>query len=218
MNPQGDRGRLRMLPFREYRGVNAADPLRFYYWPILGAFYRRRVEMCLSQCRGGSRVLEIGFGSGLSFLNLKEGYQEIHGVDLTVRAREVAEVFRPHGITPALLQGSVLQLPYKTGAFDTVLLISILEHLQPAEQDLAFSEITRVLRQGGEVIVGVPVERGVMRLLFRLMGVNIRQHHFSTDREVLASARRHLAERQLESLSAPALGDLYLVGAFVKTA
>lgn len=121
--------------------------------------------------------MEIGFGSGLSFPNLNQAYREIHGVDPTARAREVAAVFRLHGITPALLQGSVPHLPYKTGTSDTVLLISILEHLRPSEQDPAFREITRVLRPAGEV-VGVPVERGVMRLAFGLMGVRIRENRF----------------------------------------
>lgn len=210
------RPRLKLLPFKEYRGVNAADPLRFYYWPILGKLYRRRVEMCLALCRGGRRILEVGFGSGLSFLNLSQWYSEIHGLDLTVRAHEVVAVFRLHGIHPSLLQGSVLNLPYEAGAFDTVLLISILEHLQPFQQSPALTEIERVLRPGGDVIIGIPVERGLMRSLFRLMGVDIRQHHFSTDVDVLACARQQLGEGQVESLSAPGFGDLYRVGRFIK--
>ena len=55
--------KLKLLPLNEYAAVNREDPLRFYYWPFVGGFYRRRVEMCLAECTGGKRVLEVGFGS-----------------------------------------------------------------------------------------------------------------------------------------------------------
>lgn len=218
MNVKPDRRpRLKLLPLKEYRGVNPADPLRFYYWPILGRLYRRRVEMCLALCQGGRRILEVGYGSGLSFLNLGQWYEEIHGIDLTARASEVTAVFRAHAVNLSLLQGSVLNLPYETGAFDTVLLISILEHLQPFQQSPALMEIERVLKPGGAVIIGIPIERRLMRALFRLMGIDIRQHHFSTEVDVLTCARQQLGEGQVQSLSALGLGALYCVGRFTKS-
>jgi hypothetical protein len=53
-----------------YKGGAASDPIKYYFWPILGELYRWRVELCLSHCRGGQSVLEIGFGSGISFMSL----------------------------------------------------------------------------------------------------------------------------------------------------
>ena len=70
---------LKLLPLDQYAGVNRDDPIRFYSLPVIGRMYRRRVEMCLGECTGGQRVLEVGFGSGVSFLNLHERYREIHG-------------------------------------------------------------------------------------------------------------------------------------------
>lgn len=75
--------KLKLLPAGQYRGVNEKDPIRYYYWPVFGTLYRRRVELALAECRGGDRILEIGFGTGLTFLNLAEMYREIHGLDLT---------------------------------------------------------------------------------------------------------------------------------------
>ncbi|HTW93465.1 MAG TPA: class I SAM-dependent methyltransferase, partial [Tepidisphaeraceae bacterium] len=123
--------RLQLLPRGEYKGVNQNDPIGFYYWPIFGRMYRRRVEMCLEECAGGQRILEIGFGTGVTFLNLSGRYQEIHGLDLTAEIESVKRVFAARGIQPVLRQGSVLEMPYEDGQFDTVLLISILEHLKP---------------------------------------------------------------------------------------
>lgn len=77
-----------------------------------------------------------------------------------------------------LQNGNVLNMPYEDGYFDTVLLISILEHLKPEEQSQAFAEIKRVLKPGGQVVYGVPVERPLMVFLFRMLGHDIRQGTF----------------------------------------
>lgn len=218
MNPAPPTPALKLLPLHEYAGVNELDPIRYYNWPIIGKLYRRRVELCLGQCRGGGKVLEIGFGTGLSFLNLNETYREIHGLDLTAEVDVVAEVFRRHGVQTHLQNGSVLQMPYEDNSFDTVLLISILEHLQPAEQTLAFTEIRRVLKPGGQVVYGVPVERPLMVFLFRLLGHDIRKEHFSTQEDVYRAASAQLSEvTRIRMRGTPGFtGEVYQVGHFQK--
>jgi ubiquinone/menaquinone biosynthesis C-methylase UbiE len=210
--------KLKLLPRDQYLGVNGDDPIRFYYWPILGRMYRRRVEMCLGQLSGGQRVLEIGFGSGLTFLNLHDKYQEIHGLDLTADTGFIQQRFAARGISTDLRQGNVLQMPYRDGHFDSVLLISILEHLKPEEQPLAFAEIRRVLRPGGQVVYGVPIERPLMVWMFRLLGYDIRAHHFSTEVQVRAAAASLLKEACVEKMPSfpKGLGYVYEVGHFVK--
>jgi ubiquinone/menaquinone biosynthesis C-methylase UbiE len=210
--------RLKLLSRRDYIGVNNDDPIRFYYWPILGRLYRRRIEMCLSECTGGERILEIGFGSGLTFMNLRESYAEIHGLDLTADASAVQTAFRARGVPVNLQSGNVLKMPYPDDYFDTVLLISILEHLKPDVQEQAFSEIRRVLKRGGQVVYGVPVERPLMVWAFRLLGYDIRQHHFSTHRDVSEAAAKAMKQVNLVPLLATPsfLGSVYEVGHFIK--
>lgn len=207
--------KLKLLPRGEYAGVNTDDPIRFYYWPVIGKMYRRRVEMCLAECAGGERVLEIGFGSGATFLNLAEKYREIHGLDLTASVDEVKRVFDARRIKTDLRNGSVLTMPYEDNTFDTVLLISILEHLRPAEQEPAFREIARVLKPGGQVVYGVPIERRLMVFAFRVLGYNIREHHFSTEKDVSAAADK-IFERVRVTPMRSAAGAVYEVGHFRK--
>lgn len=218
MSPLATASKLKMLPLDQYIGVNRNDPIRLYNWPVIGAMYRRRVELCLDECRGGERVLEIGFGSGVSFLNLHEKYPQIYGLDLTAAAAEVEAAFRARQIEAHLTNGNVLQMPYADNFFDTVLLISILEHLQPHEQAQAFRELRRVLKPGGQVVYGVPIERPFMVFMFRVMGYNIREHHFSTEQEVAAAAAQQLAEVRIrQMMSTPSFfGPVYEVGHFVK--
>lgn len=211
--------KLKLLPAGQYRGVNEKDPIRYYYWPVFGTLYRRRVELALAECRGGDRILEVGFGTGLTFLNLAEMYQEIHGLDLTADVPQVKSVFDALGLKTFLQNGNVLNMPYEDGYFDTVLLISILEHLKPEEQSLAFAEIKRVLKPGGQVVYGVPVERPLMVFLFRVLGHDIRQEHFSTEKQVAATAAEVLHKVRIVEMKSmlPFLGKVYEVGHFVKT-
>jgi SAM-dependent methyltransferase len=218
MSNRNDLPKLKLLPYREYAGVDRNDPLRFYYWPIIGTMYRRRVELCLAQCSGGERILEVGFGSGVTFLNLNDKYTEIYGLDMSASVEKVAFVFKAKQIETHLQNGSVLSMPYEDDFFDTVLLISILEHLKPSELIRAFQEIRRVLKPGGQAIYGVPIERHFMVWMFWLMGCNIREHHFSTEKDVFNAADSVLDKLQLVRMqSVPSFfGPVYEVGHFVK--
>lgn len=211
--------KLKLLSYRHYADASEGDPLLFYYLPVIGNMYRRRVELCLAQCNRGLRVLEVGFGSGITFLNLKELYSEIYGLDLESSIQEVSEVFNKRNIKTQLKNGNILDMPYENDLFDTVLLISILEHLRPDEQAVAFKEINRVLKPGGQAVYGVPIERPFMVFMFRLLGCDIREHHFSTEKEIFDAASKIMYPvRQIKMKSIPSFfGDVYEVGHFVKS-
>ena len=209
---------LKLLSYKDYRGVRREYSVIFYYLPVFGQMYRRRVELCLAECKGGDSILEVGFGSGLTFLNLNEMYKKIYGLDLSCDVNEVAQVFAPLGIRPDLRNGNVLEMPYPDNQFDTVLLISILEHLKPEELDSALQEIKRVLKPGGQVIYGVPVERPFMVAMFALLGYNIRKYHFSTEKDVADAAGKHFKQVRVTPMkSTPAFfGKVYEIGHFIK--
>jgi len=210
--------KLKLLSYREYAGVDRNDPLRFYFWPVIGRMFRRRVELCLAQCAGGQRILEVGFGAGVTFLNLHEHYKEIYGLDLNAKVADVAAVFRERQIETHLQNGSVLSMPYADEFFDTVLLISILEHLRPFEQIQAFREVRRVLKPAGQAIYGVPIERCLMVAMFWLLGFDIHKHHFSTEKDVFSAACIVLDKvRVIQMYSVPRFfGPVYEIGHFTK--
>ena len=218
MKPTRKKIRLQLLPLQRYVGVDEKDPIKFYRLPVIGRMYQQRIELCLEQLTDGQSVLEVGFGSGVSFLNLSQLYQEIHGLDLTADVRQVGEMFASLGIQTELRNGSVLEMPYPDQSFDSVLLISILEHLQPYEQHQAFREIWRVLKPGGQVVYGVPVERPLMVFLFRLLGTDIRQHHFSTEADVRVAAQEVFGPGNITPMRGPLglFGQVYEVGEYRK--
>ena len=181
---------------REYVYDKVTDPLPFYYFPLIGKLYRKRVELCLELLPCGGRVLEIGFGSGLCMPNLNVLYNDLHGIDLNSDCQAVANTFSVQGITANLINGSVVNLPYPDNYFDAILLVSILEHLKNDELELSFGEIRRVLVDGGTMVYGVPVERPFMTFSFRLLGCKIREHHFSTNTEIAAVSGKYLVHKE----------------------
>ena len=177
---------LQMLASRAYSWTGEADPIRYYRLPLVGRLFRRRVARCVSLLPSGDRVLELGYGSGVSFLNLGERYREIHGIDLHNRPGEVARSFAKTELDLHLRQGSITELPYDDESFDSALAISIHEELPPHQQRRAFAEVHRVLRTGGCYVVGVPGVNVMMNSAFYALGCNIGKYHVTTDREVLS--------------------------------
>lgn len=209
---------LKLLPAEKYQGVNQYDPIKYYYWPVFGKMYRQRVELALGECTGGDKILEVGFGTGLAFPNLHETYKEIHGIDLTADIEAVQSVFASLNISLFLEKGDVQNMPYPDNTFDTVLMVSILEHLKPLELEHAFAEVKRVLKPGGQMVYGTPVEKPFMVFMFRMLGHDIRDEHFSTEKEIAAAAYKSFSKGHVvEMKSTPAIaGTVYTVGNFIK--
>lgn len=205
-----------MLSADNYVKAGGSDPIIFYRLPFIGKLYKRRVELCLSELTGGDKILEVGFGSGLTFLNLADNYREIHGLDLNANIRAVSNVFEKLNVRAFLKNGDVLKMPYPDDYFDSVLLISILEHLKPDLQEDAFKEIRRVLKKGGQVVYGVPVSRPFMKFLFRLLGYDIDRLHFSTEKQIHQAAEEALDKVKISSMKALSFGSVYEIGHFIK--
>jgi SAM-dependent methyltransferase len=116
------------------------DPSWDYYPTYLAKL--TAVRRYLDALPASTRVLDAGCGEGV----IVEEYADrlaITGVDANYASARVRH-------------GSVTALPFDEGTFDRALCLDVLEHLQYEEQPLAFAELLRVLRPGGELLVSVP--------------------------------------------------------------
>jgi SAM-dependent methyltransferase len=180
----------RLLSLEHFKDcpIPEEDPLRLYYSPVVGRFYHRRVDVAMSLIGKGSRVLDVGFGSGTSFLELNARFDNIYGLDTHQYGGVIKEIYKREGIDVRLSEGSILDPLYEDNYFDAILAISILEHLQPADLPRVMAQASRLLRPGGIFVIGMPGLNSMMSTAFRVLGYDISKHHFSSPHQALEAA------------------------------
>jgi glycosyltransferase involved in cell wall biosynthesis len=113
--------------------------------PIQRYWQRRRHRIVTFWVRGSSRILDIGCGSSLIIQSLNNAI----GMDLGMGKMRF---LRGRGIP--LVRASAFTLPFKDESFDCVINSQVIEHV-PFDEAL-FTEMCRVLRTGGELVIGTP--------------------------------------------------------------
>lgn len=173
------------------RPNDAHDPLPYYYHRWLGWLYRHRLQMGLDMLPpGGTRVLEIGVGSGILVPTLTKRFAEYTGTDLTLAAGLPALV--APGCKATFRSADLLRdadLP--EGGFDAIVCFSVLEHI--ADSDGAARGLARALAPGGTLITGYPMVSAMMTRAFSLIGFSgIDDHHVSPPEKIAGALSRVL--------------------------
>lgn len=153
------------------------DPLDYYYRPLSGILYRRRIEQALSLLNPPYRsILEIGYGSGILLLTLANMAKEVYGVDIDSDPLRVARNLSKLGCHANLLKADILKAAYPEKSFDLIVAISVFEHIKDLEP--VIEQVSYLLRDNGLLLVGMPRVDSFMRIAFSLIGYNkIENHH-----------------------------------------
>ena len=196
---------------------NEHDPLPYYYRPLLGWLFRRRLAMGLALVPpDGQRVLEVGVGSGILVPTLTAGFAEYTGADLVLA--EGLPSLVTSGCQAQFVRADLLSPPDLPAAhFDTVVCLSVLEHI--ADVDGAAAALARALCKGGTLVAGYPMVNGLMSGCFRTIGfANIEAHHVAAPAAIDRALRRVLRPVARKSLPplAPTPLALYQCTAWVK--
>lgn len=170
---------------------DAHDPLPYYYHRWLGWLYRHRLQMGLDMLPpGGTRVLEIGVGSGILVPTLTKRFAEYTGTDLTL-AGGLPALVAP-GCKATFRSADLLRdadLPQ--GGFDAIVCFSVLEHI--ADSDGAARGLARALAPGGTLITGYPMVSAMMTRAFSMIGfTGIDDHHVSPPDKIAGALSRVL--------------------------
>lgn len=115
------------------------------YW---GTFARPAWEPLLRTAGigRGTRVLDVGCGSGELLEHLQEQGAVPSGIDPAPR---MAELGRARAVGADVRLGDFEQLPFDDGVFDAVLAVNAFQFAE--DQDAALAEVGRVLAPGGVV-------------------------------------------------------------------
>ena len=109
----------------------------------------------------GHRILDVGCGTGRSAARISTAYA-VHVTGVTVSAYQVDVARRsppdPAGSTEFVLADAAARLPYPDGSFDAAYALESLLHV--SDHAAVLSQITRVLRPGGRVVLADACLRG----------------------------------------------------------
>jgi ubiquinone/menaquinone biosynthesis C-methylase UbiE len=117
----------------------------------------------------GHRILDLGCGDGYFTGYLKTKFPEsfVVGADYYLRAIRFARIMTDDS---PYVAASAMALGFKSGCFDAVFVMDVVEHLDCEDRKQALREAARALRPGGVIVVTVPSNR--------LPVIPMHYHHF----------------------------------------
>lgn len=103
---------------------------------------------------GKEKILDLGCGRGFYLKTLLELWPDLklYGVDQNKKYLDIAK--RVLSTKVNLTRSSATKLPFKDESFERVIASEVLEHIKNDKK--AISEISRILKPGGRVIITVP--------------------------------------------------------------
>lgn len=101
----------------------------------------------------GARILDVGCGSGnYSILLAERGYR-VEGIDISEEMLRIArEKAAEKGLDIRFAKEDVYALPYADASFDGIFSMAAFEFIH--EEEKAMAEMMRVLKPGGDLIIG----------------------------------------------------------------
>ena len=115
------------------------------HWSYAPIYIRklRWVDEALEKIPKSAKILDVGAGEGALVERYRGRGWDILGVDSAYES-------------PNVRRADLLSLPFDSGAFDAALCLDVLEHIALLDQPRALSEIARVLKPGGGLLLSVP--------------------------------------------------------------
>ena len=154
--------KINLLPKKDLITTGPVDHADWNYKSVIKYIQLKRFKLCLKLLGKTkyNRLLEIGYGSGI-FLPTVFGFtNELFGIDIHTKNKQVEEILEKNNIKSKLISGSAVNMPLENEFFDCIVAISSIEFIDKLNE--ACLEIRRVLKKNGCLIIITP---GVSELL-----------------------------------------------------
>jgi len=128
------------------------------------AMEKWRIKKVLSILKHQQSILNLGVGFGRLEARLlpKIEPDQYLGTDITKETLEqLRKAFPQYNFQRTQLD----KLPLANNSFDQILLLEVLEHIRPNKTFQLLAEIKRVLKKGGALLISVPVNEGLEKIL-----------------------------------------------------
>ena len=115
---------------------------------------RRRLETTIKkEFASGSTLLHAGCGSGQVDTRLHD-HAKITAIDISASALQLYKHHNPNAAE--VRHASIFNLPFPDASFDGAYNLGVVEHFERDELTRAFTEVRRVLKPGGKMVVFWP--------------------------------------------------------------
>jgi 2-polyprenyl-3-methyl-5-hydroxy-6-metoxy-1,4-benzoquinol methylase len=156
---------------------------------------KRRLEFLLQRTAPGERVLDVGCGEGHFTAALLRAGREPMGVDVAEEPLQRARVQHPGLQLDLRLLPTEGDWPLEDSSFDVVWAGEVIEHV--ADTAGWLSELRRVMRSGGTLLISTPAHGLLTRAAFALSA-----RAFATHFDPRSDHLRFYTRRSLEELLA----------------
>lgn len=192
------RGGIRTCDLSKVFPTSGADGMALYalptWHPVRWAFVKRALLLIdlLKQLPKQGRLMEMGFGCGILTPELAASADDYTGIDIHSNIEDIQSALSEQ-IGPVDMRfGDARELPFEDASLDCVFSMSVLEHIK--EIDAAMKEVARVLKPGGHLIVGFPIENFVsnafLDVIKLMIGFDRKVHHPTNHHQILAAMQR----------------------------
>lgn len=158
---------------------------------------RKSLSQVENYCKKGSRILDLGCGTGLLSMQLASLGFRVDGVDVEHNSETIKAFKKKNGlqceIWVDLKNNSVslqfydgINLPFDNKSFDAVMAHAVVEHIPLNTINCVFQEIQRVLKPGGYFLIfRTPRKQAIMEYAARFM--HLGSHDVLMDEQELVS-------------------------------
>lgn len=120
----------------------------------------------------GQRLLDVGCGAGQLAIPAARAGADVTGIDIATNLVEQARArARPEGLQVRFDEGDAEMLPYEDSSFDLV--VSLIGAMFAPRPERVASELLRVCRPGGRIVMGNWTPEGFIGQMFRTIGRHV---------------------------------------------
>ena len=140
------------------------DPVTKIWWDMLSEIY---LKLLRDNTQEKGKILDVGCGVGTYIVALSKINRIGFGIDplFETSLLKAQQKAKDDNVNVSLIQSVSENLPFEDETFDVVLHLSTLQHVN--NQDKTLSEIKRVLKDNGFLLVSVPTNRNISTLFMR---------------------------------------------------
>ena len=138
--------------------------------------HKKRYQLARKYVSRTDNILDIGCGLGWGTDWLSLASNSVIGLDTCENALRVA---RSRYKGPVFVKADATELPFGDQSFHTVVAIEVIEHVK--NQDAFMSEVLRVLKQDGTLILSTPNKRNLVARIANLFGIEVQKNPYHTN-------------------------------------